>query len=84
MPNELITQSVLVADSMSVTIVGSQNMAPAASWAMPTSNVCSYTAPGENMSTCSPLSEGAIRLGNSLLTAYVPEDAILRDTTEGF
>jgi hypothetical protein len=44
----------------------------------------SYTLPSENTEPSHPLSEGAVRVGNSLLSARVPEAAILRDEAEDF
>jgi hypothetical protein len=67
-----------------ITIADDQNMAPMHSWTLPISNVCSYTVPGESIGACAPLSEGAVRLGNSLLSSFVPEHAILRDSSEDF
>jgi hypothetical protein len=72
-----------VSESTSMNVVVS-NLALPSSNARPTYSVCSYTAPGESMSRCAPLSESAVRLGNSLLAALVPEQAIRRDGDEGF
>lgn len=65
--------------SMTITLIGTVNMAPTPSWTLPTSTVCSYTTNGEMMAPCAPLSDGARRLGNSILSARVSEEAILRD-----
>ncbi len=71
-----------ISESTTVTIVGVSNLAPGDSRALPTYEVTSYTAPGENTERSHPLSEGAVRVGNSLLNARVPETAILRDRPE--
>jgi hypothetical protein len=68
-------------ESITITIVGDQNMAPSDPWAMPASNVCSFTMSGDVNTPSAPLSEGAVRVGNSILSAVVPEQAILRDWT---
>jgi hypothetical protein len=47
-------------------------------------SVMSYTLPSENTEPSRPLSEGAVRVGNSLLSARVPESAILRAGPEDF
>lgn len=72
-----------VSESTTVTIVGVSNLAPADSRELPTYSVTSYTAPSESLGPSRPLSEGAVRLGNSLLNANVPESAIRRDTSTG-
>jgi hypothetical protein len=66
-------------DSTTVTIVGVSNFALPDSREMPTYGVTSYIVPDHDSAPSSPLSEGAVRVGNSLLSAYVPESAILRD-----
>jgi hypothetical protein len=73
-----------VSESTTITIVGVSNLTPADSRALPTYGVMSYTAPSENTAPSTPLNEGAVRVGNSLLNARVPESAILRDETEDF
>jgi hypothetical protein len=81
MPDKM-TLPMPVSESMTITIVGDQNMAPPDSWAVPASNVCSYTMPGDSDIPSAPLSKGTVRLGNSILAAVVPERAILRDANE--
>lgn len=74
-----------ISESTTVTIVGVSNLAvPTDSRALPTYGVSSYTMPSENTSPSHPLNEGAVRVGNSLLSARVPESAILRDKAEDF
>jgi hypothetical protein len=68
-------------ETLTVTLIGPVN-ASGNSWSMPISNICIYTAPGE-MSPSSPLSDGAKRIGNSILSARISEDNVLRDE-EGF
>lgn len=69
--------------STTVTVIGVSNFVPPAdSRALPTYGVTSYTVPMDSAAPSRPLSEGAVRVGNSLLTARVPESAILRDTAE--
>ncbi len=68
--------------STTVTIVGVSNLTPADSRALPTYGVTSFTMPSENTAPSHPLNEGAVRVGNSLLSARVPESAILRDKAE--
>jgi len=77
------TPLVNIMESTTVTIVGVSN-APADSRELPTYSVMSYTVPSENAAPSHPLSEGAVRVGNSLLSARVPESAILRDKSEDF
>jgi hypothetical protein len=67
-----------------ITIVGDLNMAAPDFYAVPASNIFSYTPSEGNIRPSAPLSEGAVRLGNSLLSARVPEHAIRRDVSEGF
>jgi hypothetical protein len=65
-------------ESTTVTIVGASNALPDAR-ALPTYGVMSYTVPDDNLGPANPLSEAAVRVGNSLLHSRVPESAILRD-----
>jgi hypothetical protein len=65
-------------DSTTVTIVGVSNALPD-SRALPTYGVTSFTVSDDNLGPASPLSEGAVRVGNSVLHSRVPESAILRD-----
>jgi hypothetical protein len=53
------------------------------SWclALPNCSVSSYTLQTEDIGPSHPLSADAVRIGNSLLSAQVPESAILRDQT---
>jgi hypothetical protein len=67
-----------------ITIIGTQNLTPSNSWEMPTTNICTYTASEEGIGPSAPLSDGAIRLVNSILAAAIPERAILRDPNEDF
>jgi hypothetical protein len=67
-----------------VTIIGTQNLAPSGSWELPTTNICTYTASEEGLGPSAPLSEGAVRLVNSILARVIPERAILRDPNEDF
>jgi hypothetical protein len=83
-PNNRNVSTMNTRSSMTITIIGSVNMAPSASWSLPASSFCSYTAGGDSLRPSSPLSEGAVRIGNSILSAVVPEEAILRDATEDF
>jgi hypothetical protein len=71
-----------VSETTTITIIGDQNMAPADSWALPASNICSYTLPEDGARPSAPLSEGAVRIGNSILSALVPERAIRREEAE--
>jgi hypothetical protein len=84
MPESNPKTPVNVSESTTVTIVGVSNMAPADSRALPTYEVTSFTVPSENTAPSHPLNEGAVRVGNSLLSARVPESAILRDKAEEF
>jgi hypothetical protein len=68
--------------STTVTIVGVSNLTPPDSRALPTYGVTSFTMPSENTQPSRPLNEDAVRVGNSLLDARVPESAILRDRAE--
>ena len=47
-------------------------------------NVPPIGSPSEIRGTTEPLSQGAIRIVDSILNARVPEAAILRDLEEGF
>ena len=67
-----------------VTIIGTQNLAPSNSWALPTTNICTYTASDEGCGPSAPLSDGAVRLVNSVLAVSIPERVILRDPNEDF
>jgi len=69
-------------ESTTVTIVGISNSMPADSRELPSYSVTSYTVPSESTNTSNPLNESAVRVGNSLLDARVPESAILRDRSE--
>lgn len=72
-----------LSDSTTITIVGTSNfVAPADSRELRSYEVMSYTAPSENVGPSDPLDESAIRIGNSLLNAQVPEEAFLRDDPE--
>lgn len=73
-----------ISESTTVTIVSVSNLTPTDSRALPTCGVTSYTVPSENQTPSRPLDEGAVRVGNSLISARVPESAILRDRTEDF
>jgi hypothetical protein len=73
---------VSVSESTTITIVGVSNATPSDSRELPTYGVTSYTVPTENTAPSHPLNEGAVRVGNSLVRARVPEAAILRDTVE--
>jgi len=74
-----------ISESTTVTILGPVNSTPS-DWreGATTYGVTSYTVPSENTSPSQPLTEGAVRVGNSLLNARVPESAILRDRSEDF
>lgn len=67
-----------------VTLIGTQNLTPSNSWAMPTTSICTYTASDEGLGPSFPLSDGAVRVVNSVLVAAIPERAILRDPNEDF
>jgi hypothetical protein len=66
------------------TIIGVANLSVRDPREVPQCQVMSYIAPSEGVSPSHPLSEGAVRIGDSLLNARVPEVAILRDATEDF
>jgi hypothetical protein len=70
--------------SGTMTIVGTQNLAPSSSWPLPTTTICTYTASEDGAGISDPLSAGAVMLVNSVLAAAIPERAILRDPGEGF
>jgi hypothetical protein len=72
-----------VSESTTMNVIVS-NLTPPDRNLTPTYSVCSYTLPSESAEYSVPLSERAVRLGNSLLNAAVPESAILRDGDEGF
>ena len=66
-----------------VTIVGVSNMAGNDLSRMSSAqSVTSCSMPADVAFRSRPLSEGAVRVGNSLLNARVPEDKFLRDTEE--
>ncbi len=71
-------------DATTTTIIWVSNSAIRDPRMLPESGVMSYTVSSENTAPSRPLSESAVRIGNSLLDARVPESAILRDTSEGF
>lgn len=48
------------------------------------SMVNSYTLPTENIAPSRALDEGAVRVGDSLINARVPESRIRRDRSEEF
>ena len=66
------------------TIIGVSNLSVRDPRELQECQVMSYVALTENASPSHPLSEGAVRVGDSLLNARVPEAAILRDTSEDF
>jgi hypothetical protein len=70
-------------DSVTMNVIVANLMVPDSN-AVPTYSVCSYTMSGENPGLSAPLDESAVRIGNSLLSADVPEEAIRRDGDEGF
>ena len=77
--------------SQSTTIVGVSNfVTPADPFRqLPTYGVTSYTVANVGVPTdmgapSQPLSAGAIRVVNSVLTARVPESSILRDSDEDY
>lgn len=76
--------SLPLSESRSVTFVGNSNFIPQQSGGLPSYGFCSFTVPGEGTGPCPPLSEAAVRVGNSVLSAYVSEDAVLRDHSEDF
>lgn len=71
-----------LSESMTMNIVVS-NLIPPDSNAVPTYSVCSYTIGEESTGRSAPLNEATVRLGNSLLSAVVPEAAIRYDGDEG-
>jgi len=64
-----------------ITIIGGANLFVRDPRELQECQVMSYVVPTENASPSHPLSEGAVRVGDSLLNARVPEAAILRDTS---
>jgi hypothetical protein len=84
MPDVRFSPSIPMSESTSVTFVGTSNLIPPESGGLPSYGVCSYTVPGESGGISPPLSESAVRVGNSVLSAHVPEHAILRDPSEDF
>lgn len=84
MSEERTTQRLPANDCTIITVERDQSMTLSASRPVPASSVCSYTIAREGKEPSSPLSEGAVRVGNSLLTAHVPETAFLRDSNEDF
>jgi hypothetical protein len=84
MPESRITSPLPVHESMTITIENDEQIGPSACWSVPTSHVCSYTLPDDGPRPSAPLNEGTVRIGNSILRAFVPEDAALRGTTEDF
>jgi hypothetical protein len=78
------TPPVSSTESTTVTIVGISNLAPPDSRELTSYSVTTYTVPSESTKTSNPLNEAAVRVGNSLLDAHVPESAILRDRSEDF
>lgn len=69
-------------ETTTTTIVGVSNLAVRDYGTVPESVVMSYTVPSDNMAPSRPLSDDAVRVGNSLLDAHVTENAILRDCSE--
>ncbi len=67
-----------------MTLIGAFNASPATHLPMPTSESMSLSVPGEIPTPSLPLPEGAVRLGDSLLAARVPEVAFRRDPDEEF
>jgi hypothetical protein len=72
------------ATTTTIIFVGVSNSAIRDPRTPPECGVMSYTVSSENTVPSRPLSENAVRIGNSLLDARVPESAILRDTSEDF
>ena len=72
----------LMNESVTVTIVGMSNMPGSAVKGMSAQSVNSYSIRTDSAAPSCPLSEGAIRVGNTLLTARVAEDRFLRDDAE--
>jgi hypothetical protein len=66
------------------TIIGVSNLSVPDPREVPQCQVMSYIAPTEDIAPSHPLSEGAVRVGDSLLNARVPEAAIQRDASEDF
>ena len=67
-----------------ITIIGTQNLTPSNSWPMPATSICTYTVADEGPGISAPLSDGAVRLVDSILAAVIPEKAIRRDANEDF
>jgi hypothetical protein len=84
MPKARTTQKAPTSNCIVITITPNREITLSAPTALPASSVCSYTVSRETSKPSAPLSEAAVRVGNSLLTARVPEDAFLRDTDEDF
>jgi len=70
--------------SETMTIIGTQNLSPSSSWALPTTGICTYTASEDGVGVSGPLSDGTVKLVNSVLEAAIPERAMLRDPSEDF
>jgi hypothetical protein len=68
-------------DGPTVTIVGVSNMGADF---MSVESVTTCSIPSESMMPSKPLSRAAVRVGNSLLNARVPESRIRRDYAEEF
>jgi len=84
MPGLSATSPMPIYESLTITVEDDEPMAPSGCWSVPASQVCSYTLADDSPRPSVPLSEAAVRMGNSILTALVPESAILRDTIEDF
>ncbi|MGA7886520.1 MAG: hypothetical protein WCA44_12320 [Acidobacteriaceae bacterium] len=74
-------QSVSDSNSMNL-VVGVENMAAPSEPFETAYSVNSYTIPSENSARSAVLDRGAVRVGNSVITARVPEARILRDRSE--
>jgi hypothetical protein len=72
------------AGTFTMTFSDTQNLVPPESSAPPSVSVCTYTSSEPVLGHSSPMSEGAVRLVNSALSAVIPERAILRDANEDF
>jgi hypothetical protein len=79
-----LTITTTIPANETLTIIGTQNLAPSGAWEIPLSNICTYTASDDGMGTSPPLSDKAVRLVNSILAAAIPEHAIRRDPNEDF
>ena len=74
---------VYLGEASTVTIVGVSNMSETDVRGMSScQSVTSYSVSADVTSRSRPLSEGAVRVGNSLLNARVPETKFLRDNEE--